>query len=307
MKETILLLTGFIALNFQGQAQTVKDIDDNVYNTVMIGTQIWMKENLRVTKYNDSTEIPLVTSNTAWASLTTPAYCSYNNSTNADTINSYGRLYNYYAVNTNKLCPTGWHVPGDGEWTTLTTYLGGESIAGTKLKETGTAHWQSPNNATNESGFTALPGGFRNVIGSFNGIGVDGYWWSSTDYLKTNAYFRSMSFYYSDVTRSYGFNKSVGAAVRCVKDSLSTKVKDVNYNTHTKIYPNPAIDGLTIECSDKGSKLSIYNIVGELVIQKDLINSKNEIDISNLQNGMYVIITESVKGSIQQKLIKTKN
>ena len=122
----------------------VQDIDGNNYLTVTIGTQIWMAENLRTTKYNDGTAIPLVTDNTTWANLTTPAYCWYNNDakTNGST---YGALYNWYSVNTKKLCPTGWHVPNDTEWTTLTTYLGGTAVAGGKLKETGTAHWYSPN------------------------------------------------------------------------------------------------------------------------------------------------------------------
>ena len=133
---------------------SLTDIDGNDYKTVTIGTQVWMVENLKTTKYNDGTAIPNITDNTSWAALTTGAYCDNINTPSIST--TYGRLYNWYAVDNNagtkvasnggkNVCPTGWHVPSDAEWTTLTTYLGGESVAGGKLKETGTTHWQSPN------------------------------------------------------------------------------------------------------------------------------------------------------------------
>ena len=139
---------------------TVTDVDGNVYNTVTIGTQCWLQENLKTTKYKDGTSIPLVTDNSAWGSLSTPGYCWYNND---DTYkNTYGALYNYYTVLTNNLCPSGWHVATEREWSTLVTYLGGASIAGGKLKESGTTHWVTPNTgANNETGFIALPGGRR--------------------------------------------------------------------------------------------------------------------------------------------------
>jgi hypothetical protein len=108
----------------------VTDIDGNIYSTVTIGTQTWMKQDLKTTRYNDGAAIPLVTDNTAWAALTTPGYCLYNNTNNADSIRTFGALYNWYAVNTGKLAPTGWHVATDAEWTTLTTYLGGTTVAG---------------------------------------------------------------------------------------------------------------------------------------------------------------------------------
>jgi len=119
------------------QAQTVKDIDGNVYNTITIGTQVWMAENLKTTKFDDSTAIPLRLDNKDWKALFTPAYFCYDNDENAN-INTYGALYNWYAVSTNKLCPAGWHIPDDAEWTTLIKKLkGGERVAGGKLKETG--------------------------------------------------------------------------------------------------------------------------------------------------------------------------
>ena len=134
----------------------IADIDGNIYNTVIIGTQVWMKENLKATKLNDGTNILLETDNATWISLTDPAYCWYNNDASSYK-NTYGALYNWFTVETGKLCPTGWHVPSDAEWFTLIDFLGGESVAGGKLKEIGNTHWNSPNTgATDEYGFTAI-------------------------------------------------------------------------------------------------------------------------------------------------------
>jgi len=196
---------------------TVTDIDDNIYHTVIIGNQVWLTENLKTTKYNDGSVIPLVTDNTGWISLSSPGFCWYNNeSANKDI---YGALYNWYAVNTGKLCPTGWHVPSDGEWTALTDFLGGESIAGGKLKETGISHWLSPNTgATNESGFTALPGGFRGAQGICYHIGYWGNFWTSTSPFESVAYYRVTAADSESVDN--GKNNAVqrlcGHSVRCL-------------------------------------------------------------------------------------------
>jgi uncharacterized protein (TIGR02145 family) len=206
-----------ISFTTSSAGTTVTDNDGNVYNTVTIGTQTWMAENLKTTKYNDNTSIPLVTDNTAWAALTTSGYCWYNNDA-ATYKATYGALYNWYTVNTGKLCPTGWHVPTDAEWTTLTTYLGGESIAGGKLKATGTTYWASPNTgATNESGFTALPGGYRYGNGTCFSIGGYGIWWSSTEYSATYAWYRAVSYDDADVNRFSDY-KQDGLSVRCLRD-----------------------------------------------------------------------------------------
>ncbi len=194
----------------------VTDIDGNSYKTVQIGTQVWMAENLKTTKYNNGTEIPLVTGGTEWGALTTPAYCWYNNDapTNKEI---YGAFYNWYTINTGNLCPSGWHVPSDGEWTALTDYLGGESIAGGKLKETGTTHWTSPNTgATNESGFTALPGGHRYWDGTFDVIGMSCSWWSSTGNAGYG-WMRDMDYNLSSI-RGGGVYKNYGYSVRCLQD-----------------------------------------------------------------------------------------
>lgn len=160
--------------------QTTTDINGHVYHTVTLGTQTWMVENLRTTKYNDGTYIPFLESATPTGTiLDSPYYCYYNNLNSIS--NDLGALYNYPAVNSGKLCPQGWHVPSDAEWTTLTEYLDGEFRAGGMLKSTGDT-WNSPNfDASNYSGFYALPGGtFASITGSFFGKGQQGTWWSST-------------------------------------------------------------------------------------------------------------------------------
>jgi uncharacterized protein (TIGR02145 family) len=195
---------------------SVKDYDGNIYNTVTIGTQVWLKENLKTTKYNDDTAIPNEINNLAWGGLTTPAYCWYNN----DIVNKnvYGSLYNWYTVNTGKLCPTGWHVPTDNEWTVLTTYLGGESVAGSKLKETGTTHWLPPNaDATNASSFTGLPGGYRIYDGTFSNIAGDGLWWTAIEYNLLNAWLRVINCNRIPVDKYYN-SKKCGLSVRCLRD-----------------------------------------------------------------------------------------
>ena len=193
---------------------------------VTIGTQVWATVNLDVTTYSDGTAIPQVTDPTTWAALTTGAWCYYNNvSANGTT---YGKLYNWYAVAgiwneasktdatlRKKLAPTGWHVPTDAEWTTLTTFLGGETVAGGKMKAT--TLWNSPNtNATNSSGFTAIPGSFR-IDGPFEIIGNTCRWWSSSEFLTTKAWSRGLSYNNDDAIR-YDTLRGYGFSVRCLRD-----------------------------------------------------------------------------------------
>ncbi len=196
---------------------SMTDQDGNEYKTVTIGTQTWMAENLRTAKYNDGTAIPNVTGSDEWKSLTTGAYCNFKNATGSDSIATYGRLYNWYAVNTGKLAPKGWHVPTEAELNALITYLGGESVAGPKLKETGSTHWVNPNTgATNEVGFTALPSGLRNAGGAYEYIGYYGFWWSATG-GSNNSWQLEVGYLYENIFISGSSNKS-GLSVRCIKD-----------------------------------------------------------------------------------------
>jgi uncharacterized protein (TIGR02145 family) len=201
----------------------ITDIEGNIYQTVKIGNQEWISENLKTTKYNDGTDIPFVIDSTEWSNLSTPGYCWYNNDILNKTI--YGALYNWHTVQTDKLCPTGWHVPNDSEWLILTDYLGGESVAGGKLKGTGTEHWgkivSPPRNegATNETGFTALPGGWRYHHGMFSNEGASGFWWSSTttQHDINIAWQRSINWSINSVDRWHD-DKKFGFSIRCIKD-----------------------------------------------------------------------------------------
>jgi uncharacterized protein (TIGR02145 family) len=201
---------------------TVWDVEGNIYNTITIGTQKWMKENLKTTKFNNGTDILLVKSSFDWYYQTTPGYCWYDNSESNKA--TYGALYNWYAVdvktNGNKaICPVGWHVPTDAEWTTLMDYLGGDSVAVGKLKETSTFHWRYPNsNASDESSFTALPGGIRDYDGVFFGIGSYGSWWSATEFVIGGAWSRYLGYDGSGGYRHGNF-ESDGFSVRCIKDT----------------------------------------------------------------------------------------
>jgi len=199
----------------------ITDADGNIYKTVMIGTQLWMAENLKVTKEADGTAIPLVTDDAEWAALeandTDKAYCYYSNST--DSLAKYGALYTYAAA--KDACPTGWHLPTDAEWTELKTYIANDGHSGTEgtaLKST--SGWYDDGNGTDNYGFSALPGGSRyGNNGTFYSVGGYGYWWSSTEYGSGDAYYRSLTYGYggADVYRYY-FNKSFGFSVRCIKD-----------------------------------------------------------------------------------------
>ena len=207
---------------------TVTDYDGNVYQTVLIGDQCWMMENLKVTHYRNGDPIPHVTDGGIWSGLSTGAYCNYDN--DPANVATYGRLYNWFAVDdSRKIAPAGWHVPTDEEWKQLEMYLGMSQAEadeevwrgtdeGGKLKESGTTHWNPPNEgATNESGFSALPGGYRNLSGNFASMGYTAYFWSSTEYDSYAAWYRSLHYGRSQVNRYHDYKRS-GFSVRCVRD-----------------------------------------------------------------------------------------
>jgi len=222
-KDKTLIPVSEILFNSNLTYGTLTDVDNNTYKTITIGTQIWMAENLRTTKYNDNSSIQLVIDDSAWANLKTPGYCWFNN----DEENHryvYGALYNWYSVNTGNLCPKGWHIPFKGEWITLAAFLNDN---GGKLKETGIIHWDSPNTgATNESGFTALPGGFRSRKGIFFSFRQAGFWWSASECTECYAlpeweFLDANDFSLGAESSGYGDqhdNMLYGYSVRCIKN-----------------------------------------------------------------------------------------
>jgi len=198
-------------------SREVRDIDSNLYHTVKIGRQEWLVENLKVTRYQNGDPIPNVQNAMQWRGKRVGAYCNYDN----DPVYSitYGRLYNWYAVADNRsICPKGWHVPSDEEWFELTAFLGGESVAGGKLKEAGLNHWSFPNyGATNESGFQALPGGYRGNMGRFQILDDYSFYWTTSSYDAASAWSRFLQNDYAGISRIENF-KTFGFSVRCLKD-----------------------------------------------------------------------------------------
>jgi uncharacterized protein (TIGR02145 family) len=216
----------------------ISDIDGNVYNTVLIGAQCWTKENLRVRRYNNGTSILFDAnggsggSSSTWSNLTIGAHTIYANDSTSTPSNrtKYGYLYNWYAAkgiyttgtivstDTLNICPSGWHVPTDTEWTTLTTELGGESVAGGKMKSIGTAYWSSQSAGTdNSSGFSALPGGYRIKDGSFNNLRNSAAFWRATEVDANNAWSSRLEHNSNNVSKN-SYEKQYGASIRCLKD-----------------------------------------------------------------------------------------
>jgi uncharacterized protein (TIGR02145 family) len=224
----MFLLSSFMAAT---EAQTVKDIDGNAYPVVTIGSQVWMAKNLQTTRYPDGTPIPLVDTITAWDVLdeNSRAYCWFGDEINNK--DTYGALYTWAAAmkgaessdanpsGVQGVCPTGWHLPSNAEWEELERFLGGTDVAGGKMKEAGTTHWADPNtDATNESGFTGLPGGYRSNIGTFGRFASYGSWWNSDEYSETSAYYRLLNFGNTAIYKLH-LSKEVGFSVRCVRDN----------------------------------------------------------------------------------------
>ena len=205
-----------IKLTTNTASTTISDIEGNSYNTINIGNQIWMTSNLSTSRFRNGVYIPYILNSTQWATTKSPALSFYNHDNNFES--NYGKQYNWYAVaDPQGLCPIGWHIPSNNEWTILSDFLGGLNVAGGKMKATGTQFWSFPSNGNNSSGFTGLPGGFRNVDGTFGILGYNGFWWSATDENEQKAFNRSII--YTDNVLSVGSSsKSQGFSVRCLKD-----------------------------------------------------------------------------------------
>jgi uncharacterized protein (TIGR02145 family) len=246
---------------------TLLDIEGNEYETIQIGNQTWMAENLRTTKYNDGVSIPVVNDNTSWLNLTTAAYCWYDNDISGKDI--YGALYNWYTVTSGNLCPAGWHVPNDEEWTELTVYLGGGSVAGGKLKETGTAHWNPNTDATNESGFTALHGGMRGNGGVFFDLGYyGGYWWSATENWSRTIYCRS-----TEINSHFDIN-TTGFSVRCVKgDSEPAGLPSVTTVSPSNVSTAGASSGGMVR-SNEGASITERGVCWSISNKPTIADSK---------------------------------
>jgi uncharacterized protein (TIGR02145 family) len=209
---------------YPNEGMPIRDLDGNVYRIIMTESGVWMAENLNTFKFNDGTPIEIVYDNTKWESIKTPARGFFKNT--VEYAQTYGAIYNWYAVNTGKLCPKGWHVPTEAEWNDLMDYAGGSQASGdnpAKLKEAGTKHWKAPNEgATNEIFFTALPAGEISYFGTDNEPGTSTNWWTSTEdnmnlepgEKATNASIVGLSYDFHSKTMGT-YSKESALPVRC--------------------------------------------------------------------------------------------
>jgi len=285
--------------------QTVTDIDGNIYHSKAIGPQVWLKENLRTTHFNDGTLIP-TTSGVAAVDSSAIFQWFYNNDTN--NINRYGRLYTWFSlIGTRNVCPLGWHVPSDSEWLALGTYLGGDSIAGDALKDTGTSYWAvTDSNVTNAAGFSGRGGGFRGNPPSFLQQGHLGMYWSVTPW-GSSAFQRAYCYKLQDNLHNLEQTVSVancGLSVRCLQGS-PTSSNDIHKSADIVVYPNPVTDILHISNPENNKlQLEIKDATGKSVYSSHLIKSQSEIDLSMLSKGVYIISLEGKDARYEQKLIK---
>ncbi len=219
----LMLISGVIIFIFagcekdDGKTDPVADIDGNVYETIPVGNQVWMAENLRTTKLNDGTEIRLITKNQEWYNNSGPAFSWYNNDSSMFKV-PYGALYNGYIAVNEKICPAGWRVPDKNDWNELVITLGDSTVAGGKLKVEGPTQWHSPNTGSdNSSKFTALPSGIRYFEGTFSSLSYFTAFWSVTESDTSSLFFMSLS--YLDAKASSGSkSKKHGFSIRCIRD-----------------------------------------------------------------------------------------
>jgi len=202
----------------EAEETTVSDFDGNIYETIKIGDQTWMKENLKTTKLNNGVAIENMTDDFGWSVTMSPAYCWYD--CNQAFKDIYGGIYNYNAVSTGRLCPQGWQVPSIDDWNDLVDYLGGIAVAGGKMKESGIEHWNAPNSdATNQSGFTGLPGGYRSYMdGTFFSVKDNASWWSTSINTSSTAWIVAITLYNTTAVQVVSGDLRYGVSVRCIKN-----------------------------------------------------------------------------------------
>lgn len=315
----------FIILTFFSSSftfsQTVTDIDGNVYNTVVIGDQEWMQKNLAVTKYNNGDPIPLIVDNASWYAATAGAYTYYNN--DITNYNTYGALYNGHVVmDPRGVCPAGWHIPIDNEWRSMlkticttgdcdsiwapdnTTSGNQGTDEGGKIKETGTAHWNSPNTgATNSSGFTSLPAGYRYWDGDYYTLNIYTLYWTATEHaISVNMWFYAPYHDQTAIYHGYG-DKLNGHSLRCVRPASGSGLDEID-SDELLIYPNPAQNKFSLDIKNENlNRLKIYDLAGNLVMETELGLGTNEVLIENLVAGVYILEISGGENFLRKKLV----
>lgn len=298
MKKRLIGL--LCAVTIGSSAQSVVDVDGNVYNTVTIGTQEWMAENLKTTKYNDNVGIWSIP-DSAWNyQNSNPGFCWLNNDS-AWNSSKYGAIYNGYAVRTGKLCPIGWHIPTNTEWTTLIDYLatnGHSGKEGEALKST--SGYKKNGNGTDIYGFNAPPGGFRNGNGNFENAIWNGYWWSSSEYVTDLFWYRYMG-YANDNVLAGKISVRAGLSVRCLSDNIATGMDNVQISTPLEsVYPNPADNRISVSGVLSSGTISIVSLAGVEVISSTIETNSTAIDVSALTKGVYIISILNNTGAVIQ-------
>lgn len=301
----IFFLLGYLSTSYsQAPGNGLTDIDGTVYNSVILDTQEWQKENLKVSKYSDGTIIPYVTDPLVWANLTTGAWTHYQNDSSLEPV--FGKYYNHFAVegkhdndpNTpNKsLAPNDWHIPTTAEWDQLITFLGGSAVAGGAMKTVGSGffqspYWNSPNaNATNSSNFSGLPGGYRGSTSLGTGMYGNGLWWVAENIDQFGANYIFLS-YLDGSANAYGLDTRTGISVRVLKNPNSDLNSNYFEEIACRVFPNPTNRYLNIKSKTGliGSNYSIYNTLGKSVLTGKIASENEIIDLDNLSNGLYLL------------------
>jgi uncharacterized protein (TIGR02145 family) len=295
----LIVVLLFLSCHLNAQSfvcgSTISDIDGNIYNTVAIGNQCWTVENMRSTRCGTGTSIPLVSDTLQWSTLAGPAYSYYGNEIGNAGI--YGLLYNgYAATDTCNVCPEGWHVPDDGEWSGLVSYLGGEGVAGGPMKEV--TGWNGSNTgATNSSGFTAKPGGFRLANGEYDYLGAQARFWTSSMATAQNAWSRVLYFNDATVAR-LNYHRRNGMSLRCIKSQVVALTEPEAFKPVKKIFPNPAQNFVTIELRKSGNaELWVTEGTGGVLYHVWLPSAQDiQIETGQFSNGLYFIVLKTEGG-----------
>ncbi|MEX0968147.1 MAG: FISUMP domain-containing protein [Bacteroidia bacterium] len=287
LKIILLWLTSLTSAPVLAQ---VADVDGNTYPTVRIGSQEWMAENLRTSRFNNGDSILEEEDNAVWPTLTEPGMCWYDNDSATHHF-LYGRIYNGYVAMDPDICPAGWSVPSEQDWDKMISSLGGASMAGGKLKQAGTEHWEEPNTgATNNSGFTALPGGFRShADGTFNYRGQRAGWFVTTP--GSGVLFKWVS-WSLESSGSGPIAPEAGLAIRCFRN-VSVSIDGKAEAAKMKVYPIPASGALMIERpgtpQTKRIEAVLTDATGRIVKKEWLLTDVHALDVTGLANGTYLL------------------
>jgi len=288
----------FSQISVQGNG--VYDTESNYYSTIILNNgQEWMAENLRSKKFSNGDSIPLLNLSSNWQSTSTAAVGDFNNSSISS---QYGNIYNWFAtIDERNVCPSGWHVPTDIEWTSFSDALGGNGVAGGKMKLEDTLFWKAPNlGATNESLFSAMPAGCRYDGGNYANIYSYAYWWSATQLDNQFSWYRS-AFYNSDNLVKNFATKRTGYSIRCVKNQ-AVEINNINTNSKLLIYPNPFEETVVISGEIVNQQLLIFDINGRLVKSQQAISNSEIISLVDCEKGIYYLKVPPL--GLNYKLIK---